>query len=69
VLGERHPTTLAATTNLALDIRAVGRIQEARTDHTNVFHRYQRIFGETHPTTVGAADGIRAICDIDTLPL
>ena len=69
VLGEDHPTTLAATANLALDQRSLGRSQEAETTHAEVMTRYRRVFGDAHPATIATASGARADCDIDTLPI
>ncbi len=69
VLGVDHPTTLAAALNLALDLRALGRQQEAETKYAEVLTRYRHVLGEAHQGTMLAARGVRADCDIDTLPL
>ena len=69
VLGPDHPTTLAATMNLVLDLRSLGRAEEAETKYVEVLTRYHRVLGDKHPATRNAAEGIRADCDIDPLPL
>ena len=69
VLGEHHPTTLAAAVNGVFDLRALGRTQEAESRYADIMTTYRRVFGESHPATVAAAKGIRANCDIDPLSL
>ncbi|MGH4009620.1 MAG: FxSxx-COOH system tetratricopeptide repeat protein [Pseudonocardiaceae bacterium] len=69
VLGPDHPTTLAATMNLVLDLRSLDRAEEAETKYVEVVTRYHRVLGDKHPATRNAAEGIRADCDIDPLPL
>ncbi len=69
VLGADHPTSLAVLANLVLDLRKLGRTQEAETKYADVVTRYRKVLGEHHPGTMAAANGIRADCDIDPLPL
>ncbi|MGH3973742.1 MAG: FxSxx-COOH system tetratricopeptide repeat protein [Pseudonocardiaceae bacterium] len=69
VLGPEHPTTLAALTNLVLDLRTLGRTQEAETKYAKVLTCYRHVLGDSHPATMAAANGVRADCDIDPLPL
>lgn len=69
VLGVDHPTSLAALANLVLDLRRLGRTQEAETKYADVVTRYRKVLGDSHPGTMAVANGLRADCDIDTLPL
>ena len=68
ILCEDHPTTLAVTANLALDLRTLGHTQEAETKYAEILTRYRQVLGDSHPATIAAGGGIRADCDIDLLP-
>jgi tetratricopeptide (TPR) repeat protein len=66
-LGPDHPTTLAAALNNALDQRDAGTAGWEGT-YTEVLERYRGVL-PGHPATLTAAEGYRADCDIDPLPL
>jgi hypothetical protein len=49
-LGEDHPDTLAAASNLAVSLRAAGEYQAARELDEDTLARRRRVLGEDHPT-------------------
>src|SRR6266567_3689972 len=57
-LGEDHPDTLAAASNLAVSLRAVGEYQAARELDEDTLARRRRVLGEDHPDTLASADGL-----------
>ncbi|GAA4605562.1 hypothetical protein BJY16_005440 [Actinoplanes octamycinicus] len=68
-VGVDHPAVLAASINLALDLRALGRGQEADRLQSDTLSRMRRILGETHPATLNALRSLRAEGDVDLLLL
>ena len=54
-LGEDHPGTLAAASNLAVSLRAAGEYQAARELGEDTLARRRRVLGEDHPDTLAAA--------------
>ena len=69
VFGEDHPSTLAVKANLALDLRALGRVGEADAQHRDVVAKYRQKLGADHRATIAASRNIRADCDIDPMPI
>ncbi|MGI5118020.1 FxSxx-COOH system tetratricopeptide repeat protein [Marinactinospora thermotolerans] len=60
---ENHPLTLAALRNLVLDRQAIeGSTLSEETD--DVIRRYATVFGPDHPSTLSAAENVRANCDL-----
>ena len=57
-LGEDHPDTLAAASNLAVSLRAAGEYQAARELGEDTLARRRRVLGEDHPDTLAAASGL-----------
>ena len=57
-LGEDHPDTLAAASNLAVSLRAAGEYQAARELDEDTLARRRRVLGEDHPDTLASADGL-----------
>ena len=57
-LGEDHPGTLAAASNLAVSLRAAGEYQAARELDEDTLARRRRVLGEDHPDTLASADGL-----------
>ena len=53
-LGEDHPDTLAAASNLAVSLRAAGEYQAARELDEDTLARRRRLLGEEHPETMMA---------------
>ena len=58
VLGEDHPDTLAAASNLAVSLRAAGEYQAARELGEDTLARRRRVLGEDHPDTLASASGL-----------
>ena len=54
-LGEDHPGTLAAASNLAVSLRAAGEYQAARELDEDTLARRRRVLGEDHPDTGASA--------------
>jgi hypothetical protein len=54
-LGEDHPDTLAAASNLAVSLRAAGEYQAARELGEDTLARRRRDLGEDHPDTGASA--------------
>jgi len=57
-LGEDHPDTLAAASNLAVSLRAAGEYQAARELAEDTLARRRRVLGEDHPDTLASADNL-----------
>ena len=57
-LGEDHPDTLTAASNLAVSLRAAGEYQAARELGEDTLARRRRVLGEDHPDTLASADGL-----------
>jgi hypothetical protein len=51
VLGDDHPNTLTATTDLAADPRALGQYEAARQFDEDTLTRARRVLGQDHPVT------------------
>jgi hypothetical protein len=60
VLGDRHPETLAAATNLANTLRMAGQLDEAFQIASDLISRYQEAYQPGHPYLYGC-DGNVAI--------
>ncbi len=58
--GEGHLDTLAAASNLAGDLHALGEYQQARTLNEDTLTRCHQILGEDHPHTLAAASNLAA---------
>ena len=57
-LGEDHPGTLAAASNLAVSLRAAGEYQAARELDEDTLARRRRVLGEDHPDTLTSASNL-----------
>jgi Tetratricopeptide repeat len=64
-LGEDHPDTLAAGSNLAVSLRAAGEYQAARELDEDTLARRRRVLGEDHPDTLAAA--FQLVCALSEL--
>lgn len=60
VLDERHLDILIATNNLAADLHARGKYEQARVLHEDIVTRSRRALGEDHPDTITAASNLAA---------
>jgi tetratricopeptide (TPR) repeat protein len=70
LLGESHPTTLLCQSNLAMDLLNLGRELEARELHGRVVPPLEAALGDEHPATIAGKNlELRAICDLDPMPL
>ena len=58
-LGEDHPDTLAAASNLAVSLRAAGEYQAARELGEDTLARRRRVLGEDHASHKEQASMIR----------
>ena len=69
-LGEDHPDTLAAASNLAVSLRAAGEYQAARELDEDTLARRRRVLGDEHPETMmaGAFDLILRGLDLGGEP-
>ena len=57
-LGEDHPGTLTAASNLAVSLRAAGEYQAARELGEDTLARRRRVLGEDHPDTLASASNL-----------
>ena len=57
-LGEDHPDTLAAASNLATIVHHRGEYQAARELGEDTLARRRRVLGEDHPDTLASADNL-----------
>ena len=55
ILGPDHPDTLFSASNLAHDLRELGRYTEARDIDQDVLDRRRRTLGPKHPNTLRSA--------------
>ncbi len=52
-----------------MDLRALGRMEEAGRLHASTITQMDQTLGVEHPATRAAAGWVRSNCDIDPLPL
>jgi tetratricopeptide (TPR) repeat protein len=57
-LGEDHPDTLRALSNLAANVRALGDFEQALSLKRSAVERSRRTFGPDHPDTLWAANNL-----------
>ncbi|MFH8469996.1 FxSxx-COOH system tetratricopeptide repeat protein [Streptomyces sp. NPDC017991] len=69
VAGAEHPLTLACASNLALDLRGLGRGGEADELERRAVQGFARVVREDHPWLVAAGRRRRIECDIAPMPL
>jgi hypothetical protein len=69
VLGADHPHTLACAANLALDLRATKRLEEADALSAATNERYAETLGPDHPDTLAASTDQRLDFDFEPPPL
>ncbi|GAA0410654.1 hypothetical protein GCM10009530_73940 [Microbispora corallina] len=61
MLGEEHPDTLTSQNNLALALRALGRLEEAEAEHRAVLEIRRRVLGEDHPDTLTSRNNLALV--------
>jgi hypothetical protein len=54
-LGADHPTTLTCATNLASDLAALGRTQQAYEQDSDTLVRSEQILGVDHPSSLACS--------------
>ncbi|MDQ0954558.1 hypothetical protein QFZ24_008481 [Streptomyces phaeochromogenes] len=69
VAGGNHPLTLACTTNLALDLRGLGRRSEADELEAKAVEGFNLVVRADHPWLLAARQRRRIECDMAPLPL
>ncbi|GAA2279258.1 FxSxx-COOH system tetratricopeptide repeat protein [Streptomyces atrovirens] len=69
VAGERHPLTLSCTTNLALDLRGLGRGAEADELQRTAMEGFSAVVRADHPWLTAARQRRRIECDLAYIPL
>jgi tetratricopeptide (TPR) repeat protein len=52
VLGEEHPDTLLAISNMSVLLRELGRLDDAEPYHREALDKCRRVLGEEHPETI-----------------
>ncbi|WSX18208.1 FxSxx-COOH system tetratricopeptide repeat protein [Streptomyces sp. NBC_00988] len=67
--GDDHPVTLSCVSNLALDLRRLGRGEEADEMERRAVEGFTRVVREDHPWLLAARRRRRIECDIAPLPL
>jgi hypothetical protein len=68
VLGANHPHTLVCATNLALDLKILGKGEEAETLADETIERYRRVLFDDHPDVASAVRGERLDFDFEPPP-
>ncbi|MDN0197451.1 FxSxx-COOH system tetratricopeptide repeat protein [Streptomyces sp. S.PNR 29] len=68
-VGAEHPLTLSCTTNLALDLRGLGRGAEADELKRKAVDGLSRVLRSDHPWLLAARQHRRVECDIAPMPL
>jgi tetratricopeptide (TPR) repeat protein len=58
ILGEEHPNTILAMSNLASTLRDLGQLDEAAKMLREVLEKRKRILGEKHPNTISAMNNL-----------
>jgi tetratricopeptide (TPR) repeat protein len=58
VLGEEHPDTISAMSNLAITLGDQGQLDQAATMKKEVLAKRKRILGEEHPNTISAMSNL-----------
>ncbi|MFL1899826.1 FxSxx-COOH system tetratricopeptide repeat protein [Streptomyces tauricus] len=67
--GAEHPLTLVCASNLALDLRGLGRGAEADDMQRRAVQGLQRVVREDHPWLIAASGRKRIECDLAPMPL
>ncbi|MGI5253482.1 FxSxx-COOH system tetratricopeptide repeat protein [Actinacidiphila glaucinigra] len=68
-VGRDHPLTLACTANLALDLRGLGRGEEADELGPRAVEGFTRVVRSDHPWLLAAQQRRRIECDLAPMPL
>ncbi|GII34598.1 hypothetical protein Pmi06nite_80400 [Planotetraspora mira] len=61
MLGEEHPATLTSRSNRANSLRALGRLQEAKTEHQGALEARRRVLGEEHAHTLTSRNDLATV--------
>jgi tetratricopeptide (TPR) repeat protein len=58
LLGEEHPDTISAMSNLAITLGDQGQLDQAARMRKEVLEKRRRILGEEHPSTISAMSNV-----------
>ncbi|KAH7231009.1 hypothetical protein BKA59DRAFT_518303 [Fusarium tricinctum] len=58
ILGDEHPDTISAMSNLAITLSDQGKLDEAASMKAEVLEKMQRILGDEHPDTIMAMSNL-----------
>ncbi|KAI6747682.1 hypothetical protein HG531_008224 [Fusarium graminearum] len=58
ILGDEHPATITAMSNLAATLSDQGKLDEAASMQKEVLEKRQRILGDEHPDTISAMSNL-----------
>jgi tetratricopeptide (TPR) repeat protein len=58
MLGQEHPDTISAMSNLSITLGDLGRLDEAAKMKKEVLEKMRRILGEDHPSTITAMNNL-----------
>ncbi|KAM0293721.1 hypothetical protein ACHAPM_011521 [Fusarium culmorum] len=58
ILGDKHPDTITAMSNLSVTLSDQGKLDEAASIKMEVLEKMQRILGDKHPSTISAVNNL-----------
>jgi hypothetical protein len=58
ILGDEHPDTTSAISNLAITLGDQGKLEEAAAMRREVLEKRQRILGDEHPDTISTMSNL-----------
>jgi len=58
ILGDEHPDTISAISNLAITLGDQGKLEEAAAMRREVLEKRQRILGDEHPDTISTMSNL-----------
>jgi len=61
VLGEEHPDTLIAISNMGFLLRAEGKLEEAEPYHREALTKFRRVLGHEHAETLISIDNLGSL--------
>jgi serine/threonine protein kinase/tetratricopeptide (TPR) repeat protein len=61
VLGEEHPDTVLAISNMSVLLRELGRLDDAEPYHREALEKSRRILGDDHPETIIAISNMGSL--------
>jgi hypothetical protein len=58
VLGDEHPDTITAMSNLAVTLGGLGKLKEVAAMKKEVLEKMRRVLGDEHPNTISAMNNL-----------